>query len=64
MELMKLEFDPAADAAYLEISDQDVESSQEIKPGVIIDYDAQGNVVGVEVLHVGKRTHEPLKVAA
>jgi len=61
---MKLEFDPAADAVYLEIADGAVESSEEIKPGVIIDYDAQGNVVGVEVLYVSKRQHEPMKVAA
>lgn len=61
---MKLEFDPAADAAYLEISDGDVESSQELKPGVIIDYDAQGDIVGIEILNISKRTHEPMKIAA
>ena len=61
---MKLEFDPVADAAYLEIADSEVDSSQEIKPGVIIDYDAQGNVVGVEVLHVSERAHEPMRIAA
>ena len=61
---MKLEFDPVADALYLEIGDGDVESSQEIKPGVILDYDAQGDIVGVEVLRVSKRSHEPMKKAA
>ena len=61
---MKLEFDPVADALYLEIADGDVESSQEIKPGVILDYDAQGDIVGVEVLGVSKRTHEPIRKAA
>lgn len=61
---MKLEFDPVADAVYLEIADGDVDSSQEIKPGLIIDYDVQGNVVGVEVLYVSKRAHEQMKIAA
>jgi uncharacterized protein YuzE len=61
---MKLEFDPEADAVYLEISDADVERSEQIKPGVVIDFDCDGNVVGVEVLYVGKRTHAPLKQAA
>lgn len=63
---MKLEFDPIADALYLEISDHDVEESEEIKPGVILDYDAAGNVVGIEVLSVSKRSNDstPIKIAA
>lgn len=61
---MKLEFDPEADAVYLEISDADVERSEQIKPGVVIDFDSDGNVVGIEVLYVGKRTRAPLKQAA
>jgi uncharacterized protein YuzE len=63
---MKLEFDPIADALYLEISDREVEKSEQIKPGVILDYDAEGNVVGVEVLSVSKRSKDspPMKIAA
>ncbi|MDO8788615.1 MAG: DUF2283 domain-containing protein [Sulfuritalea sp.] len=63
---MKLEFDPIADALYLEISDHDVERSEQIKPGVILDYDANGNIVGVEVLSVSERAKDstPLKAAA
>lgn len=52
---MKLEFDPEADAAYLEIADGEVEHSEQIQPGVILDFDVQGNVVGVEILYVSKR---------
>ena len=62
---MKLEFDPIADALYLEISDADVEKSEEIKHGVILDYDAAGNIVGVEVLSVSKLSKDrELKIAA
>lgn len=63
---MKLEFDPIADALYLELSDHDVEKSEEIKPGVILDYDANGNVIGLEVLSVSKRSNDSalLKIAA
>jgi uncharacterized protein YuzE len=61
---MKLELDPEADAVYLEISAAEVERTEQIKPGVVIDYDIDGNVVGVEVLYVGKRSHAPLKQAA
>jgi uncharacterized protein YuzE len=35
---MKLEFDPEADAAYLELTDSTVEQSREIQPGIIVDY--------------------------
>jgi len=52
---MKLEFDPFADAAYFEISLTEVEHSKEIEPGIIVDYDKDGHVVGVEVLTVSKR---------
>ncbi len=52
---MKPEFDPVADAAYFEISSADVETTKEIEPGIIVDYDKDGHVVGVEVLSVSKR---------
>jgi len=61
---MKLEFDPEADALYLELSPADVDRSEEIRPGVVVDYDSAGEVVGIEVLHVGKRANQPLKQAA
>lgn len=52
---MKLEFDPAADAAYFEISSNEIESTREIESGVMADYDAQGHLVGIEVLGISKR---------
>ena len=52
---MKLEFDPVADAAYFEISAAQVETTKEIEPGIIADYDADGHMVGIEVLSVSKR---------
>ena len=52
---MKLEFDLVADAAYFEISSAVVEDTREIEPGIIVDYDKDGHVVGVEVLSVSNR---------
>ena len=52
---MKLEFDPVADAAYFEISSAEVDQTKEIEPGIIIDYDEEGHIVGIEVLSVSKR---------
>lgn len=61
---MKIEFDPIADALYLELTASEVEKTEEIKPGVMIDYDADGNIIGVEVLYVSKREHQQIKKAA
>jgi len=52
---MKLEFDPTADAAYFEISSVPVERTEEVEPGINADYDAEGHLVGIEVLSVSKR---------
>jgi uncharacterized protein YuzE len=61
---MKLEFDPEADAAYLELTDSTVEQSREIQPGIIVDYDAEGQIVGIEILSVSKRAKSSLKKVA
>ena len=57
---MKLEFDPIADAAYLEFSSAEIEESKEIQPGIIADYDKDGHMVGIEILSVSKRDAKPL----
>jgi uncharacterized protein YuzE len=62
---MKLEFDPIADAAYFEISGAPVVVTKEIEAGVMGDYDADGHLVGIEVLAISKRSAAlPLKQAA
>jgi uncharacterized protein YuzE len=61
---MKLEFDPQADAAYLELTEAEVEKSKEIQPGVIVDYDVEGQIVGIEVLHLSQRAKRSIKKAA
>ena len=62
---MKLEFDPVADAAYFEISNAEIVVTREIESGVMGDYDAEGHLVGTEVLSVSQRgANLPLKRAA
>ncbi|KOR31866.1 hypothetical protein TI05_10900 [Achromatium sp. WMS3] len=62
---MKLEFDPIADTAYFEISSLEVETTKEIEPGIIVDYDKNGHVVGIEVLSIHNRAKtESIKHAA
>jgi uncharacterized protein YuzE len=62
---MKIEFDPQADTAYLELIEGDVANSKQIEPGIIADFDEQGRLLGLEILYVSKRsTLEPSKKAA
>ena len=44
---MKIEFDQVADALYVQLTDGEIEKSEEIKPGMILDYDVNGNVLGL-----------------
>lgn len=61
---MKIEFDPIANALYIELMEDEVDISEEIKPGVIMDYDESGNVLGMEMLYISKREHGMIKKAA
>ncbi len=61
---MKIEFDPIADALYIELADGEVEKTEEIKPGMILDYDASGNVLGIEMLYISKRENASLQKVA
>lgn len=57
---MKLEFDPIADCAYLEISGNEAVTTREMEPGIIADYDENGHLVGIEILSVSKRAQNDL----
>lgn len=61
---MKIEFDSLADALYIHLSEGEVEKTEELKPGMMVDYDALGNMLGIEVLYVSKRAKLPLQQAA
>jgi uncharacterized protein YuzE len=54
---MKLSIDEAADALHLQLVDRDAVESEEVASGVIVDYDHNGEVIGVEILHLSKRSH-------
>ena len=56
---MKVTYDPEVDALTINLSDVAVEESDEAKPGVILDYDASGNIVGLEILNASKRVDNP-----
>lgn len=59
---MKVTYDPEVDVLRIVFSNSPVEESDEDKPGVILDYDKDGNIVGLEVLDASKRIENPRSV--
>lgn len=55
---MKLKVDLEADALYLSLSEDPAVDSEEVSPGIIIDYDEKGRAVGIEMLHLSKRASD------
>jgi len=53
---MKLKIDNEADALYLTLDESDAVESEEVSPGIIVDYNADNHVVGIEMLYLSKRT--------
>ena len=56
---MKVTCDPESDVLRIVLKSTPVEESDEEKPGIILDYDRDGDVVGIEVLDASKRTENP-----
>ena len=59
---MKVLYDPEVDVLRILLSDAPIEERDEDKPGVILDYDKDGNVVGLEILDASKSVDRPLSV--
>jgi uncharacterized protein YuzE len=59
---MKVTYDPEVDVLRILFSNAPIEASDEDKPGVIIDYDKDGNIVGMEILDASKRMNNPRAV--
>ena len=52
---MRLKVDEKNDVLYLRLDDSKIVESEEVQPGVILDFDANNNVIGIELLGVSRR---------
>jgi uncharacterized protein YuzE len=52
---MRVKVDRESDALYFRLCEEQIEESEEIAPGIILDYDKAGNVVGIEILGIKGR---------
>jgi uncharacterized protein YuzE len=59
---MKIIYDPEVDVLRITFSNAPIEESDEEKPGIILDFDKSGNVVGIEVLDASQRIENPRAV--
>jgi uncharacterized protein YuzE len=56
---MKVTYDAGVDVLRIILRDSPVEESDEDKPGIVIDYDEHGNIVGIEILDASVRVGNP-----
>jgi uncharacterized protein YuzE len=52
---MKLKIDKASDALYLRLDEAEIVDSEEVQPGVILDFNKDNRVVGIEILNLSTR---------
>ena len=56
---MRVRVDHGADAITINLTDRAIKDSAEVAGGIVVDYDAEGRIVGVEILDASKRTDDP-----
>ncbi len=63
--MMRTSYDPEADAMFVWFGPEGVKSAEteEVAPGIMLDFDGDGRVVGIEILYVSERMARP-KAAA
>ncbi len=60
---MRLKVDKENDALYFRLDEASIVESEEVQPGIILDFNAEGKVVGFEMLNLSDRIlPEQLKV--
>ena len=60
----RLSYDPETDALRISLYDVITATSNEVEPGVILNYDSEGNIIGIAVLHASRRLKLPAREAA
>jgi len=55
---MKVHFDEKTDAIYFRLDDSKIVESEEVEPGIVLDFNDKDQVVGIEILNVKKRVPE------
>jgi uncharacterized protein YuzE len=59
---MRVVYDRETDTLTITLAETPVSESDEDKPGVILDYDASGNLVSLEILDASRRVNLPMRI--
>jgi len=59
---MKITYDAEVDVLRILFSNSTIEESDEERPGIILDFDKVGNILGMEILDASKRMENPRAV--
>jgi uncharacterized protein YuzE len=51
---MKIHYYPETDSLYIDLAQKTSVDSQEVSPGVVLDYDAEGHLVGIDIDHASQ----------
>jgi uncharacterized protein YuzE len=57
--MSKFRYDPEVDALALHMTDKKIVDTHELETGILVDLDAQGKIVGVEILDLQERLNKP-----
>lgn len=52
---MKIKIDKESDVLYFRLNDAEIVESEEVQPGIILDFDVTGRVIGIEILSLSTR---------
>ncbi|MGA2090805.1 MAG: DUF2283 domain-containing protein [Endomicrobiales bacterium] len=52
---MRLKLDKESDILYFRLDESSIIDSEEVKPGIVLDFNKEGQVVGIEILEVSGR---------
>ncbi len=51
---MKFDYDPETDSLYIKLADRPGHEASEVAPGVVVDYDVNGQAVGIDIEHASQ----------
>ncbi len=54
---MNLHYDAATDSLYIDLADRPSVDSDEVADGVVLDFDAEGHLVGIDIDHASQRVN-------
>ena len=59
---MKIKYNKETDILYISFSDEMIKESDEEKQGLILDYNQNGSIIGIELLNASKKIPQPMRV--